>query len=44
MKLTLNGKPISERALSEKKKELSEQKGVKLVKISENTYKTEIRG
>jgi len=42
--VTLNGKKLTEAQFNDKKQEVSNQKGVRLVEISPGVYKTEMRG
>ncbi len=42
--IVLNGKKLSEAQFSEEKKKLEKKKGVTVVQISENVYKTSIKG
>jgi len=43
-KIKLNEKELTKEEFEKKKKELEAQKGIKLVKINESTYKTRIQG
>ena len=40
----LNEKEISQEEFKKKKEELEQKPGVKVVQVSENTYKTRIKG
>ncbi len=42
--IILNGKEISKKEFEEKKKEIEEEKGVQLVEVQKNVYKTRILG
>lgn len=42
--VTLNKSKLSESEFLKKKQELEKKPGVRVVKISEDTYKTELRG
>lgn len=43
-KVILNGKVITNEEFEEKKKEVKKQKGVKIVEVSNNIYKTRLQG
>lgn len=43
-KITLNEKEVTKEEFEEKKEELESKKGVTVVKVKENTYKTRIQG
>jgi len=42
--ITVNGVAVSEAELMQKKEEVNKQPDVKLVEVSTNVYKTQIRG
>jgi len=40
--ITLNGKKVSQQQLNKKKKEAEDKKGMKIVEISKDTYRTKL--
>lgn len=43
-KIELNGKRLTESQFQEKKKKLEKKPGVKVVRVGENRYRTQIKG
>lgn len=43
-KIKLNGQSLTESEFNAKKSEIESKPDVRLIKINENTYKTELRG
>ncbi len=41
-KIVLNGKVVSQQQLDKKRKEIENKKGMSLVEISKNTYRTKL--
>jgi len=42
--ITLNNKPITESQLEQKKEELKEQPGIKIVEVKKNSFRIKING
>ena len=40
--IVLNGREVSQKQLDKKKKEAEDKKGMKIVEISKNTYRTKL--